>query len=435
MVRAGHAAYTNRFHELARLVPHLISGVLTDEAVRNGSIKKIEKTGNVGEPIKAKNGRDDNTRTRTRNAFATTANPVGRENTCTWPKCTTCNSYHAPGGPCRTCFNYNRPGHLAKDHRGVAEECESVNARNNAKEKFIEKFSKIAKSLTILTQKCKTFDWGEDLEISFQTLKDKLYNAPVLALPDGLDMILGLQTEVCGDGLTYAILRKVLDAMISRTKEVMGLLYYLDQYRDSVFEHLAAFKEFAMYFGTKAALGYIVGNYTIWVIMDRLTKSAHFLPMCEDYKMDRLYLNEISMQEALGTRLDMSTAYHPQTDGQSERHYSDLCRGDVLAFEALYVIEKCHSLIMWAEVREGQLIGPELVQETTEKISQIKDKLKAAHDHQKSYADKRRKPPEFSVGDYVLLKVSPWKVWLRLEPVEILGKRVKTVDEAELNLY
>ncbi|GJW58795.1 hypothetical protein Tco_0105526 [Tanacetum coccineum] len=64
---------------------------------------------------------------------------------------------------------------------------------------------------------------------------------------------------------------------------------------------------------------------------------------------------------------------------------------------------------MWTEVGEGQLIGHKLVQETTEKISQIKDRLKAARDRQKSYADKRRKPLEFSVGDYVLLKVSPWK--------------------------
>ncbi|GKE17772.1 hypothetical protein Tco_1425349 [Tanacetum coccineum] len=64
---------------------------------------------------------------------------------------------------------------------------------------------------------------------------------------------------------------------------------------------------------------------------------------------------------------------------------------------------------MWAKVREGQLIGPELVQETTEKISQIKDRLKAARNRQKSYVDKRREPLKFSVGDYVLLKVSPWK--------------------------
>nr|GEV38300.1 putative reverse transcriptase domain-containing protein [Tanacetum cinerariifolium] len=116
------------------------------------------------------------------------------------------------------------------------------------------------------------------------------------------------------------------------------------------------------------------GHDTIWVIMDRLTKSAHFLPMRKDYKMDRLARRFTSrfwqsIQEALGTRLDMSTAHHPQTDGQR----------------------------------------PELVQETTEKISQIKDRVKAARDRQKSYADKRRKPLEFSVCDYVLFKVSPWK--------------------------
>ncbi|GJS27284.1 hypothetical protein Tco_0487904 [Tanacetum coccineum] len=77
-------------------------------------------------------------------------------------------------------------------------------------------------------------------------------------------------------------------------------------------------------------------------------------------------------------------------------------------FKALYG-RKCHSPIMWAGVGEGQLIRPELVQVTTEKISQIEDRLKATRDHQKSYADKKRKPLEFSVGDYVLLKASPWK--------------------------
>ncbi|GKG09877.1 hypothetical protein Tco_0338623, partial [Tanacetum coccineum] len=76
--------------------------------------------------------------------------------------------------------------------------------------------------------------------------------------------------------------------------------------------------------------------------------------------------------------------------------------------EALYG-RKYRSPIMWDEVGEGQLIGHELVQETTEKILQIEDRLKAARDRQKSYADKRRKPLEFSVGDYDLLKLSPWK--------------------------
>ncbi|GKB47175.1 mitochondrial proton/calcium exchanger protein-like protein isoform X1, partial [Tanacetum coccineum] len=66
----------------------------------------------------------------TGNAFATTANPIGRENTSTWPKCTTCNSYHAPGGPCRTCFNCNYSGHLEKDCRGVPRNVNHINDRN-----------------------------------------------------------------------------------------------------------------------------------------------------------------------------------------------------------------------------------------------------------------------------------------------------------------
>ncbi|GKF04702.1 putative reverse transcriptase domain-containing protein [Tanacetum coccineum] len=103
-------------------------------------------------------------------------------------------------------------------------------------------------------------------------------------------------------------------------------------------------------------------------------------------------------------------AYHPQTDGQSERTIQtleDMLRACILDFEG-------------TEVGEGQLIGSELVQETIEKISQIKDRLKVARDHQKSYPDKRRKPLEFSVGDYVLLKVSPWKGVLDL-PEELNG--------------
>ncbi|GJW56643.1 putative reverse transcriptase domain-containing protein [Tanacetum coccineum] len=80
--------------------------------------------------VKDKNGRDDNKRTRTRNVFATTVNPIGREDTGTWPKCTICNSYHAPEGPCRTCFNCNRPGYLAKDCRGMPRNVNPVNARN-----------------------------------------------------------------------------------------------------------------------------------------------------------------------------------------------------------------------------------------------------------------------------------------------------------------
>ncbi|GKD57746.1 putative reverse transcriptase domain-containing protein [Tanacetum coccineum] len=108
-----------------------IAGTLTDEALRNGSIKKNpEKRGNGGEPSKDWNGRDDNKRTRTGNAFATTSNPVRRDYTGTIPKCTTCNYHHLPEIACRTCFNSNCPGHFAKDCRVVPRNVNPINARN-----------------------------------------------------------------------------------------------------------------------------------------------------------------------------------------------------------------------------------------------------------------------------------------------------------------
>ncbi|GKF99266.1 putative reverse transcriptase domain-containing protein, partial [Tanacetum coccineum] len=81
-------------------------------------------------PSKDRSGRDNNKRARTVNAFATTVNPVGRENTGTCPKSTTYNSYNIPGRPCRTCFNCNRPTHLVRDYRGAPRNVNPVNARN-----------------------------------------------------------------------------------------------------------------------------------------------------------------------------------------------------------------------------------------------------------------------------------------------------------------
>nr|GEY51449.1 hypothetical protein [Tanacetum cinerariifolium] len=191
----------------------------------------------------------------------------------------------------------------------------------------------------------------------------------------------------------------------------------------------------------------------VTTFVNRLTKSAYFLPMKKTdsiEKLAQLYLKEIVYRHRVHvTRLDMSTTYHPETDGQIERTIQtleDMLRACVLdfgkgwdkhlplvefsynnsyhtsinatSFEALYR-RKCRSPICWAEVGDRQLTGPEIIYETTEKIVQIKSRIQDARDRQKSYTDVRRKPLEFYVGDKVMLKVSPWKGVIRF------GKRGK----------
>ncbi|GJV04099.1 putative reverse transcriptase domain-containing protein [Tanacetum coccineum] len=187
------------------------------------------------------------------------------------------------------------------------------------------------------------------------------------------------------------------------------------------------------------------GYDTIWVIVDRLTKSTIFVPMRETGSMDkiaRMSLKEVvtrngiplsiifyrdPSERTIQTLEDMLHACAIDFGKGWVNHfplvefsYNNSYHASIKAtpFEALYG-RKCHSPVCWAEVREVQLTGPEIVQETTEKIIQIKQRMQAARDRQKSYADLKRKPMEFQVGDKVMLKVSPWKGVVRF------GKRGK----------
>ncbi|GJT12646.1 putative reverse transcriptase domain-containing protein [Tanacetum coccineum] len=546
MVGAGHAAYTDRFHELARLVPYLvtpksrmieryvydlalqicgmvaatepktiqkavqISGALTDEAVRNGSIKKVEKRGNVGEPNKDKNGRDDNKRARTWNAFATTVNHVGRENTGTWPKCTICNSFHTPGGLCRTCYNYNRPGHLARDCKSVPRNVNPVNARNSTVRACYE-----CGSIDHVRPACPSFvsttfipliglepsDLGFKYEIEIASGQlveiDKVikgmdwlskYKAEIIChekvvriplpngevFPDdlsGLSPIREIEFRIELTPRATPVAKSPYRLAPSELEELSGQLKELQDkgfirpssspWRASGEEHELAFQTLKDKLCNAPVLTLPDGPE------DFVVKAEHQRPSrllqqpvipvwkCECIAMD--FVTKLlgtsfwqSMQEALGTRLDMSTTYHPQTDGQSERTIQtleDMLRACVLdfggswdvhlplvefsynnsyhssvrcaPFEALYG-RKCRSPIMWAEVGEGQLIGPELVQETTEKISQIKDRLKAARDRVVRFGKKGKLAPRFVGLFEIIEKVGP--VAYRLDfPEELNG--------------
>ncbi|GJS53717.1 putative reverse transcriptase domain-containing protein [Tanacetum coccineum] len=500
--------------------------------------------------------------------------------------------------------------------------------------RFIERFSKIAKSMTKLTQKGVKFDWGDKQEAVFQLLKQKLCSAPILALPEGsedfvvycnashhkslqhilnqkelnmrqrrwlellsdydceiryhpgkanvvadtlsrkerskplrvralvmtisLDLpkqILNAQTEaqkleniknedvggmllenckdpekfrteklepradgtLCFNGRSwlpcYGDLRTVIMHESHKSKysihpgsdkmyQDMKKLYWWPNIKANIATYVSKcltcakvkaehqrpsglvvqpdipqckWDNITMDFVTKLPKS-SQGYNTIWVIVDRLTKSALFIPMRENdplEKLARMYQKEVvtrngipvsiiydrdprlasnfwkSLQRALGTNLDMSTAYHPQIDGQSERtiqtledmlracainfgkgwvnhfplvefSYNNSYHASIKAapFEALYG-RKFRSPVCWAEVGQVQLTGQELVQETTEKIIQIKQRIQVAHDRQKSYADIKRKLMEFQVGNKVMLKVSPWKGVVRF------GKRGK----------
>ncbi|GJU32304.1 putative reverse transcriptase domain-containing protein [Tanacetum coccineum] len=489
--------------------------------------------------------------------------------------------------------------------------------------RFIEGFSKIAKSMTKLTQKGIKFDWGEKEENAFQLIKQKLCSAPILALPEGSedfvvycdashkglgavlmqrekvivytsrqlkiheknytthDLELGSvvfalkiwrhyldydydiryhpgKANVVADALSRKerieplrvqvlvmtigldLPKRILEAQIEALKpenleneDVGGMIRndipkekleprvdgtlclngrsWLPCYGDlrSVIMHESHKSKYSIHPGSEKiyqemkklywwpnmkadiatykwdniTMDFITklpksshGFDTIWVIMDRLTKFAHFLPIRENDPLDklaRLYLNRIvtrhgilvsiicdrdgrftsnfckSFQKALGTDISMSTAYHPETDGQSERTIQtreDMLRACVIDFgkgwvkhlplaeysynnsyhasikaapyEALYG-RKCRSPVCWAE------------------------RIQAAQDRQKSYADLKQKPMEFEVGDRVMLKVSPWKWIVRfgkqgklntryVRPFKVLAKVGKVYSRLEL---
>ncbi|GKF00553.1 putative reverse transcriptase domain-containing protein, partial [Tanacetum coccineum] len=157
-----------------------------------------------------------------------------------------------------------------------------------------------------------------------------------------------------------------------------------------------------------------IGHDTIWVIVDRLTKSAHFIPTRATDSMETLTRFWKSLQHDLGTQLDISTAIHPETDGQSERTIQtleDMLRACVIDFGKGW--DK-HLPLIELSYNNNYHARPEIIYETTEKIVQIRQRLQAARDRQRSYANVRRKPLELQVGDRVMLKVSPLAYKLEL---------------------
>nr|GEZ43275.1 hypothetical protein [Tanacetum cinerariifolium] len=384
-------------------------------------------------------------------------------------------------------------------------------------QRFIEGFSLNSKPLTKLTQKNKKFEWETEAEEVFQTLKQKLCCAPILALPEGSDdFVRVVYTD--HQSLQYILdhkelnMRKrrwiellsdydyeihyhpgkanvVADALSRKEREPIRVKALVMTVRPSVHDQIrnAQFESMEKNNVKVENLGRLIKpifeihpdgiryhDKRIWLpkfggLRDLIMHESHKSKYSIHPGSDKMYqyLKQLywwpnmkaeiatyrSLQEALGTRLDMSTAYHPETDGQSERtiqkledmlraclidfggswdrhlplvelSYNNSYHASIKAapFEALYG-RKCRSPVGWSEVGYNQLTGPELIRETNEKIVQIKNRLFTARSRQKSYADVRRRPLEFNVGDKVMLKVSPWKGVIRFGKCRKLSPR------------
>ncbi|GJT62644.1 putative reverse transcriptase domain-containing protein [Tanacetum coccineum] len=437
--------------------------------------------------------------------------------------------------------------------------------------RFIEGFSKIAKSMTKLTQKGVKFDWGEKEENAFQLIKQKLCSAPILALPEGSedfvvycdashkglgavlmqrekvivyasrqlkiyeknytthDLELGSvvfalkiwkhylygtkctvftdhkslqhildqkelnmgqrrwlellsdydcdiryhpgKANIVADALSRKerieplrvralvmtigldLPKQILEAQIEAMKpenlekeDVGGMIRkdipkeklepradgtlclngrsWLPFYGDlrSVIIHESHKSKYSIHLGSKKMYQDMKKLYW-WPNMkaDIATYVSKCLT-CAKVKDEHQRPSGLSFQKALGTDLSMSTAYHLETDGQSERTIQtleDMLRACVINFGKGWVKHLPLAEFSYNNIGEAQLTGPEMIQETTEKIVLIKQRIQAAQDRQKSYADLKRKPMEFEVGDRVMLKVSPWKGVVRF------GKRGK----------
>nr|GEY25790.1 putative reverse transcriptase domain-containing protein [Tanacetum cinerariifolium] len=332
--------------------------------------------------------------------------------------------------------------------------------------RFIEGFLKIAKPITKLTQKNVKFDWSEKSEVAFQLLKQKLCSALILALPEGSEnFVVYCDASHKGLGAVLTQMEKVI-AYASRQLKIHKKNYTTHdlELRAVVFalkmcRHYLYDMKFIVFTDHKRKANVVVDalsrkerNKTLRVQALVMTIDlCGMIKKLEQRSDGTLCLNRRSWIPCRGNLRELimheshksKYSIHPRSDKMYQdlkklyrwpnmkaeiatyvswdRHlplvefsYNNSYHTSIKAapFEALYG-QKCQSLIGWAEVGDTQLTSPNIIHETIEKIIQIKKRIQAARDRQKSYTDRRRKPLEFEVENKVMLKVSPWKAVIR----------------------
>ncbi|GJS21019.1 putative reverse transcriptase domain-containing protein [Tanacetum coccineum] len=315
--------------------------------------------------------------------------------------------------------------------------------------RFIAYFSKIVKPLTLLTQKNQKYEWGVDQEEAyewgvdqeevFQTLKDNLCNAPILSLPDRAEDFvvyydasnqdLGCMLMQRGKVIAYASWQLKIHEKNYTTHdlELEGVKYAPKE------GWIELFSDY------DCEIRYHLGEATL--VDDALSEAS---------KEDNA---QTEMLRGLDQQMEkkMEDTHLPLAEFSYNNSYHSSVR--CAPFKALYG-RKCRSPVLWAEIGENRLVRPELVQETTDKVILIKERLKAVRDCQNSYVGNRYKQLGFEVGDKVILEVLSWKgekyladsnlhvpveeikvdKTLRFveEPVEIIDREVKSLKRSRV---
>nr|GEV64628.1 putative reverse transcriptase domain-containing protein [Tanacetum cinerariifolium] len=329
--------------------------------------------------------------------------------------------------------------------------------------RFVEGFSLISKPLTKLTQKNKKYEWGmEEEEEAFQTLKQNLCSAPILALPDGTkNFIVYCDASLKGFGAVLMQREKVIAYASRQLKKHEENYTTYDLELGAVVFALRLWRHYL--YGTKCTV--YTGHKSLQYILDQKElnmRQRRWIELLSDYDCEiryhpgRLWLplfggiRDMIMHEShkskysihpgsdkmyqdlkklywwpnmkaniatfvskcltcakvIVDRLTKSAYFLPMKKSESIEKLAQHYHASIKAapFEALYG-RKCRSPVCWGEVGDSQLTGPELIRKTTEKIVQIKNWLLTARSRQKSYTDVKRKPMEFEVDDMVMLKV------------------------------
>nr|GEV54881.1 hypothetical protein [Tanacetum cinerariifolium] len=311
----------------------------------------------------------DNKKAKTRSGYVATV-PPRNDNVSTYPKCAKCYTFHLENAPCKLCYNCQKPCHYARQCWAPIRKVAPVNAvrmRQNQRaccELEALQDPKVMTGTFSLNSQFVTvlFDFRSD----FSFISSKF--VPLLNVEPCI-VNLGYVIEI-DDVESVKVDRVICDCKL----ELRNSLFTID------------------------LIPLVYGSFDMIVGMDWLSKNKAVI-VCHE-KVVEIPIKEESVRDKIRLEYCLSSSY-----GWTK---------------------KSRSPVLWVEIREGSLIGPELVLEMTDKVVLIKEKLKAVRDHQNSYADKRCKPLEFEVGDRVLLRVSPWKGVVRFQKK---GKLAPRYDE------